>query len=118
MLKKSLLVSGGLCAGFINGLLGTGGGIIIIFILGKINAENDPKDNFASAIAAILPMSVISAGFYLKNESFMLNDIFPYILPAVIGGFAGAFLLCRIKTAFLKKLFACIVIYAGINMIF
>ncbi|MBR5514931.1 MAG: sulfite exporter TauE/SafE family protein [Clostridia bacterium] len=117
MLKKYLLPLGGLCAGFTNGLLGTGGGIIIIFVLNKINEKNDPKDNFASSIASILPMSLVSAGFYLKNSSFLLSELYPYIFPAVIGGITGAFLLCKIKTNVLKKIFACIVIYAGVNMI-
>ena len=72
MVKKSLLVIGGLTAGFVNGLLGTGGGIIIIFILGKINEYNDSKDNFATAIAAILPISLVSAAFNYRR----LTDIF------------------------------------------
>lgn len=117
MLKKLFLPLGGLCAGFINGLLGTGGGIIIIFILQKLFPDSDPKDNFASAIACILPMSVVSAGFYLNGGSVVLSDVLIYIIPAVVGGVLGALLLCRFKTKLLKKLFACLVIWAGVNML-
>ncbi|MBE6687402.1 MAG: sulfite exporter TauE/SafE family protein [Ruminococcaceae bacterium] len=118
MLKKSLLLAGGVCAGFINGLLGTGGGIIIIFVLNKINEKNDPKDNFASAVAAILPMSLVSAASYLKNGGFDISELGIYVIPAVLGGLSGAFLLCKIKITFLKRIFAGIITYAGINMLF
>ncbi len=117
MLKKLILPFGGLCAGFINGLLGTGGGIIIIFMLNMMYRNSDPKDSFATAIASILPMSVVSAGFYLKGGSFALSDVLIYILPAVVGGIMGALLLCRIKADLLKKVFACLVIYAGVSLI-
>ncbi len=117
MLKKLLLPLGGLCAGFINGLLGTGGGIIIIFALGKLFPDSDPKDNFASAIACILPMSVVSAGFYLTGGSVALGEVGTYILPAIIGGILGALLLCKIKTNLLKKLFALLIIWAGVSMV-
>lgn len=117
MVNKIQLSLGGAAAGLINGLLGTGGGIIIIFILSRVNKDGDPKDNFASAIAAILPMSVVSAGNYLKNGSVDLSDALPYILPAVVGGLLGALLLARIKTELLKRIFSFVLLYAGVNMI-
>lgn len=118
MLKKLILTLCGLCAGFINGLLGTGGGIIIIFAMSKIFPDSDPKDRFATAIACILPMSVVSAGYYLKDNSVALTDAAMYILPALSGGVIGALLLCKIKAELLKKIFACLVIWAGVNMVF
>lgn len=117
MLKKVFLCLGGAAAGFINGLLGTGGGIVIIYLLGVMYKDSDPRDNFATAIAAILPMSVVSAGIYLTSGSFSLSDVSLYILPAIAGGIAGALLLCKIKVNLLKKIFACVVIYAGVNML-
>ncbi len=117
MLKKLFLPLGGLIAGLINGLLGTGGGIAIIYTLNYLYPESDPKDNFATSIAAILPMSAVSAGSYLLRGSFDIGEAMIYVLPAVIGGLAGALLLCRIKVKLLKKIFACIVIYAGVSMV-
>lgn len=117
MVNKVLLFLAGALAGFVNGLLGTGGGIFIIFFLGKLYKDSDPKDNFASAIVSILPMSVISAGFYLTKNSFEPKEVYPYILPAIIGGVTGAFLLCKIKTEWLKGVFALLLVIAGTNMI-
>lgn len=116
MLKKLFLALCGTIAGFLNGLLGTGGGIAIIYTLNRLFPEEDPKDNFATSVSAMLPMSVVSAGSYLSAGSFVLGDALVYIPSAVVGGVLGALFLCRIKTGLLKKIFACVVIYAGVNM--
>lgn len=120
-----LTAIGGLAAGFINGMLGTGGGIILVFLLGYL-MRRDPtlkkiystRDVFATVISAILPMSFVSAWFYIKDGSVNINDALPYILPGIAGGIAGAYLLDKINVKFLKKLFAAMVIYAGVKMMF
>lgn len=120
-----LTAIGGLAAGFINGMLGTGGGIILIFLLGYL-MRRDPtlkniystRDVFATVILAILPMSFVSALFYIKDGSVNINDALVYILPGIAGGIAGAYLLDKINVKFLKKLFAAMVIYAGVKMMF
>ena len=40
------------------------------------------------------------------------------MLPAVMGGIAGAFTLSYIKASLLKKIFAAIMVYGGISLIF
>lgn len=120
-----LTAIGGLAAGFINGMLGTGGGIILVFLLGYL-MRRDPtlkniystRDVFATVILAILPMSFVSALFYIKDGSVNINDALVYILPGIAGGIAGAYLLDKINVKFLKKLFAAMVIYAGVKMMF
>ena len=120
-----LTAIGGLAAGFINGMLGTGGGIILVFLLGYL-MRRDPtlkniystRDVFATVILAIRPMSFVSAWFYIKDGSVNINDALVYILPGIAGGIAGAYLLDKINVKFLKKLFAAMVIYAGVKMMF
>ncbi len=115
--KKLLAIAVGLGAGIINGLLGTGGGILIIFASSLLFPSLSKKDIFATSIASILPMSVVSAASYLQNGSFELKDCLIYILPAAVGGIAGAILLDKIKIPLLKKIFAAMVIWAGITMV-
>ncbi len=118
--ELALLVAGGVASGIINGLLGTGGGIVLVFLLGYLMKKErgyNTRDVFATVIAAILPMSLVSAILYLQSGSFDTGDVMPYILPGMIGGVVGALLLDKINLVLLKKLFAVLVVYAGIKMI-
>ena len=112
MLKKNykllLLAAAGLAAGFVNGFLGTGGGIILVFALGICGI--DQRDRFATVIAVILPLSAISAFFYRAPVSSAAK----WLLPGMLGGAFGALLLDRLDVKRLKSIFAAMVIWAGI----
>lgn len=112
-----LTLATGLSAGFINGLLGTGGGIILIFMMKYINKSISVKDTFASTLAVTLVLSAVSAIFYWSRGSLQPSGSFRYIIPACIGGFIGAFLLDKLDTGVMKKIFCAIIIISGLNMI-
>ena len=109
----------GLAAGFANGLLGAGGGIIIVFGLSPLLSfsENGKRDVFANALAVMLPVSVVSVISYISKGRLDTDAFGIYALPAVIGGFFGAVLLDRLKLPFIKKLFALLVIWSGVYLI-
>ncbi|MBO7148420.1 MAG: sulfite exporter TauE/SafE family protein [Clostridia bacterium] len=118
-LKMVLTLFAGFAAGIINGVFGTGGGIVLVFLLGWLMKEEigySPRDAFASVIAIVLPMSVVSAWLYIEEGNVSVSDASGYLLPAVLGGITGAFFLDKINLKFLKKLFALLVVYAGIKM--
>ncbi len=117
MKKIWWLIIGGLLAGIVNGLLGTGGGIILIFLLGKIMKNIERKDIFATTLTVTLVLSVVSIFVYMKKGGFYISqDSLKYVISAGIGGFIGAFLLEKLKVGFVKKLFGVLVIVAGLNM--
>ena len=109
----------GLLSGFINGLLGAGGGIIIVFgMMPLISRENgSARDVFANALAVMLPVSFVSLISYFLSGRLVGDRFGIYALPAALGGIIGALILDRLKISFLKKLFAVIVIWSGIYMI-
>ena len=116
-LRLAILIPGGMLAGFINGFLGTGGGILLVFLLGLVLPDGEDKDNaardrFATVIAVIIPLSLVSAMIY--SDSVPPTLAAPYILPGMLGGAAGGCLLDRINVKWLKKIFALMVIWAGI----
>ena len=120
--KLMILVLLGAAAGFINGLLGAGGGILLVWVLSLRNPNDSPegvRDTFASTLAAILPITALSAILYSLEESGTpsISELAPLILPAIAGGAIGAFLLHRINTMFLKKIFALLILYSGISMV-
>ena len=115
----SLIIGGGLLAGTVNGLLGTGGGIILVFLLAYLlKGQNaDSRDVYANVIAVVLPLSAVSLILYLVRGMVESVGFGIYIFPAIIGGVLGGLLLQRINTTLLKKAFAILVIYSGISMI-
>lgn len=116
-IKMFIAAIGAVAAGVVNGFLGTGGGIILVFVLSLIATENDSvRDRFATVIAVIIPLSLVSAIAYGKTVV-DFEAASKFILPGMLGGILGAYLLDKISVSWLKKLFALMVIWAGICFI-
>ena len=117
--SRIMLMLTGIAAGFTNGLLGAGGGILIVFGMSSL-LKNDPdggRDVFANALAVMMPISVVSVISYLLRGRMLCESFNVYLIPTVLGGLVGGFLLDRLKLPLLKKMFAIIVIWSGIYMI-
>ncbi len=104
-------------AGGINGFLGTGGGIIFIFMLSFLT-KNKAKDNYATSLCATLFISFLGLFAYFKNSNIDFIIIGQVGLPAVLGGVIGALLVDKMQTKWLNAIFAGLIIYSGINMFF
>ena len=110
----------GFSAGMLNGLFGTGGGIFIVFLFSRIYADSkeyDQKDCFAMTLSVTLVFSIVSLFGYLKSGSVSGEAMMPVFLPAALGGLTGAFLLNRIRVDILRKIFAALIVYAGVSLI-
>ena len=124
-----ILSAAAVISGLVNGFIGTGGGIILYFVLkfrqkrkniadGSQNADSVMKDILATTVSAVIPMSAVSSIVYMLKGSVMYKELLTYLPAALIGGIAGAFLLDKLKFTIVKKIFAGMIIYAGIRMIF
>ena len=89
--KKSFIILGAL-SGLINGLLGSGGGII--FVAGTtLIMRTEQKKAQASAIPAMLAFSIISAVLYIiRGTPIQTEILIPVVLGSAAGGIAGALL--------------------------
>ena len=95
----TLLIIGGICAGFVNGLLGAGGGILVVLGLRALYGKKKEGTHavFASAIAVMLPLSAFSAWQYAQKGGLPPFSFLGLALPAALGGMAGALLLKKIS---------------------
>ena len=122
----------GLGAGLLNGLLGAAGGILLVAVLPRITPPprlyppslplgvyHERRDILATALAVMLPISAVSGIIYwvggIRPSPTLLMAL---VIPAAAGGLLGAKLLTRIPNHLLKKLFAAIVVVAGVRMLF
>ncbi len=113
-LKKLLTAFFGVLVGIINGTVGAGGGLIAVPLLKSSGISQ--KESHSSAIAVLLPVCLASAISYLSAGHVKLSDATPYFIPSVIGAIVGTFLLERISTNLLKKVFALFMLYAGVRL--
>lgn len=106
----------GLCIGVINGLFGSGGGMIAVPTLKKL--EFDQKEAQANAIAVILPITVVSAIMYLYRGNVTFGEAFIYVPGGIIGSLIGTFLMRKISSVWLKRIFGAFMIWAGVRLLF
>jgi len=117
---KLILSSASVMAGIVNGFIGTGGGIILYFtlkLLNKNKTADEMKYIMAMIVASVIPMSIISALIYMLKGTLVYGKLAVYLPAALIGGITGAFLLDKLKFKIIKKIFAVLIIYAGVRMI-
>ena len=121
--KNAFLILGGLAAGFMNGLLGAGGGILLVFIMNAMilrhgtSTDVDNRDILANALASMLPVTAVSVISYATRGALPKEDLSFFLIPAIIGGVGGAWLLDRMNATLVRTIFAIIVIFSGIAMI-
>jgi len=110
-------VATGILSGAANGIFGAGGGMFIIPLYTRWAKMNEQKA-FASSVAAILPMCIVSAVVYLVRDGVQFADALPYLIGGVAGGFIGGRIFKKIPTGVLHKIFAALLIYGGLRSVF
>ncbi len=116
MKNKTLLnLVFGAIIGFINGLLGAGGGMIAVPLLKKCGLSQ--RQAHQNAIAVILPITTVSAAIYLYKDYVNLSDSFAYLPTGFLGAIIATFLMKKLSNKWLKKIFAFFMLYAGVRLL-
>lgn len=109
-------VIAGLLTGTANGLFGGGGGMFAVPAYTTL--RNLPaKKAHATAVATILPLSVVSSVIYILKGNF--DPSFGYYVTGgvIIGGIAGSLLLKKISSKLLTFVFYAVMLAAGIKTV-
>ena len=106
----------GLGVGFVNGLFGSGGGTVLVPALEKWLGLGAHKAH-ATAIAVILPLSLLSLGIYAFRTEFLWKEAALLSLGGVVGGPVGARLLSRFSGVWLHRIFGAFMLAAAVRMI-
>jgi uncharacterized membrane protein YfcA len=106
----------GLVTGLANGLFGSGGGTIAVPAMVLLLKKEDHIAH-ATAIAVILPLTVVSAILYITNNFIDWGLTVKVMMGGIVGGYIGARLLGRCPSHILRKIFALFMIAAAIRMI-
>lgn len=112
--SKVFYVLGGLIVGILSGFFGGGGGMLAVPLLiwaGKL----DEKEAHATAIAVILPLTVVSGAVYVFSGNYDLSLGLPIGLGFIGGGILGSLLLKKLSSKALCIIFSLVMIAGGIK---
>ena len=107
----------GMITGFLNGLLGAGGGLVLLLFL-KRSGKLPAHKAHATALAVMLPLSVLSACIYMGSAEVSLGMAMWLALGGMAGGYTGARFLKRVKPAHLGKILGVLLIFSSLRMVF
>ena len=103
-------------AGVLNGLLGTGGGMVLTLALRAADPEHE-RDGMALSTACMLFFSVMTTILYEIQGHLSLADTLPVLLPAFLGGALGSLLLGRLRLPAVDMLLALLLLYSGLSLL-
>ncbi len=117
MKEKTKYAAAGILAGITNGLFGAGGGMFLVPIFCRF-LKMDEKRAFATSLAVILPLSVISVGVYFLKGGLDFARALPFILGGSVGGLIGGRVFKNVSGRLLRILLTLFIIYGGIRLLF
>lgn len=106
----------GMCAGVANGLFGSGGGLFLVPMLTKWT-DMEQKRAFATSVAIIFPLSVISLLVFLWRGALPFTTALPYLIGGTVGGLLSGVFFKNISVTLLRRLFGILLVYGGIRAV-
>jgi uncharacterized membrane protein YfcA len=122
VLHAVLLLIGGICAGFLAGFFGVGGGLILVPILlvyyQAVNVTSLVSTHMALATSLLIVVcaSFSSAIQYRRNGNVVWKAVLWMGSTSVVGGLIGAVLAGGMQGKLLRQIFAAVVVFAAIRM--
>lgn len=105
----------GLLVGLLNGFFGAGGGMAGVPMLRSLGLS--PQESHATCIAVILPLAALSGWLYLRGGHLSLGEAWIYLPGGALGALCGGWLLPRLRTVWLRRVFGVAVLFAAVRLL-
>lgn len=115
MKKEKTAVLVGVLSGFLNGLFGSGGGIIAVPLLKKGGLSQ--KEAQATTLLLMLILSLCSSLIYLYEGRLAFSDALGFIPGGILGGFLSSLCFNKIKPELLRKIFGGFVSFSAVRIL-
>ena len=106
-------IAGG-AAGLANGFFGGGGGMILVPLLVR-RCGLSQRQAFATSVAIILPLCILSSIIYYFRGGLDLMNALPYLAGGLVGGWVGGKMFKRVNMLWLRRVFALLILYGGVK---
>lgn len=107
----------GLVAGFLSGLIGIGGGIIIVPVLVYILHMDQKMAQGTTLFMFMLPIGILGVYNYYKAGQVDFKSALIISLTFILGSYLGSKTALTIDTKIVKQIFAVAIILVGIKML-
>ena len=75
----------------------------------------EQRQAFATSVAIILPMCMLSSVIYFFRGGLDLAAALPYLAGGLLGGFLGGRLFKELNMEWLRRAFALLILYGGVR---
>ncbi|MDB9963791.1 sulfite exporter TauE/SafE family protein [Vicingaceae bacterium] len=114
-----ILICIGLLAGFLSGMIGIGGGIIIVPALVYLLGVSQQSAQGTSIALMLPPIGILAAMNYYKAGSLNVKYALIIAVTFIVGGYLGSKIsLAYFSEAAMKKVFGIILMVVSIKMVF
>lgn len=114
MKEKLKYAATGALGGLANGFFGSGGGLFLVPLLTKW-AKLEERRAFATSVAVILPLSLVSAVVYFFRGGLDLTAAFPYLVGGFLGGILSGRIFQKVPLLYLRRAFGLLILYGGVR---
>jgi len=110
------LLAVGAIGGFLSGLFGVGGGVVMVPLLVAL-ARFDQRRASALSLAAIVPASIVGAIGYLAQGQVEIDAAIALAVGAIPGTLVGTRLLRKLHVALLRWLFIALLLLVALRLV-
>lgn len=108
----------GLLAGFLSGLVGIGGGVIMVPAMILLLGFTQKQAQGTSLGILLLPVGILAVMQYYKQGYLNVNYVLIVSIAFVAGGYLGSKLALGMSDEKVKKIFALVILLIALKMLF